>query len=369
MSTSQPPRLRIVHTEASEGWGGQEIRILTEMQGMAARGHQVTLLCTAESQIYPAAKDRGLPVVAMPLAKLSLGNLAALWRWLRANPCDVINTHSSNDSWLVALARLALWPAPPMVRTRHISKDVSNNLGTRWLYHKATTFTVTTGEALRDQLIRDNGMNPACVRSVITGIDLDHFRPGDRAEACRQAGLDPTLRYITSVATLRSWKGHSFLMDAFAGLTAPDLRLLIVGDGPQEPNLRKHVKTLGIEDRVIFAGRQKNVVPYLQASTVFAQASYAYEGVPQAIMQAMACALPVVSTTLGAIGEAVIAGETGLLVPPKDVPALRQALQQLLDHPEQARAMAQAGRARAEKAFIFDRLLDAMEEVFRGVLA
>ena len=81
--------------------------------------------------------------------------------WLRTHPVDVINTHSSTDSWLAALACATLPRAPAIVRTRHVSTTVRNNLLTRWLYRSATRHIVTTGENLRVQLIRDNGFPPS----------------------------------------------------------------------------------------------------------------------------------------------------------------------------------------------------------------
>ena len=125
--------LSIVHTENSCGWGGQEIRILTEAQGMLARGHHVTLVTPASADIYPAAKLRNIPVVALPIEKKRPRALLALRRWLAARhgAFDVINTHSSTDSWLVALARLSLADMPPVVRTRHVSTRVHGDRATR----------------------------------------------------------------------------------------------------------------------------------------------------------------------------------------------------------------------------------------------
>src|SRR5919112_2062745 len=127
--------LAIAHTEASLGWGGQEIRTLTEAAGFIARGHRV----------------------------------------------DIVNGHSSTDTWLDALAcrwlRVRDRPRPVLIRTRHVSIPVPHNRATRWLYQRATTRIVTTGEMLRAQLVRDNGIDPARIDSVPTGIDPAAFAP------------------------------------------------------------------------------------------------------------------------------------------------------------------------------------------------
>src|SRR5204862_440779 len=141
--------LHIVHAESSCGWGGQEIRVLTEARGMIACGHRVTLLAPAESRIAQVATGMGIAVQPLPIDRKRLSGLWAMFRWMRRNSrnVDVINTHSSTDSWLVALACALLPGAPPIVRTRHVSSPIASNAQTRWLYQRAASHVVVTGEA------------------------------------------------------------------------------------------------------------------------------------------------------------------------------------------------------------------------------
>src|SRR5437773_9103628 len=109
--------------------------------------------------------------------------------------------------------------------------------------------------------------------------------------------------------------------------------LAMVGDGPGSDNLRAQVKALGIESRVSMPGNQDDVVPWLHAFDVFALPSYANEGVPQAIMQAMACRIAIVTTPVGSIGEIVRDGHTGIFVQPQSADSLRAALARLTAEP------------------------------------
>lgn len=365
MTTNNKP-LTIVHTEASLGWGGQEIRILNEAAGMIARGHKVALLCPPEARIFAEAPKRGVPVVGLPIGRKNWRGVRAMRAWLREHPVDIINTHSSTDTWLVALASLGR-AAPPLVRTRHISAPIPRNWPTRWLYSRATRYIVTTGEKLRQQLVKENGCDGNRIRSIPTGIDTASFAPGDRRAARHQLGLDPDGLVIGIVATLRSWKGHRYLVDAFAAMQDITARLLIVGDGPQHDALRAQIAGLGLEGRVVMPGNQHDVRPWLQAMDIFALPSYANEGVPQAIMQAMACGLPVVTTNAGSIAEAVQDGVTGLVVETQNVAALQSALRQLAGDEAWRRRLGEAGRAAAVQRFGVERMLDDMEQVFRAV--
>ncbi len=359
--------LTILHTEASCGWGGQEIRILTEMAGMNARGHRTILLCPPEANIYREGKARGLEVHALPIGRKRLNGVGALRAWLKKHPVDVINTHSSTDSWLAALACKTLRNAPPIVRTRHISPPINNKATTRWLYQTATRFIVTTGEKLRETLICDNGYDGKRILSVTTGIDTRRFVPGDKRAARELLGLDPDAPTVGILATLRSWKGHQYLLEAFAGLADKRTRLLIVGHGPRHDAIIEQIKALGLDGRVTLPGNQDDVVPWLQAMDVFALPSYANEGVPQAMLQAMLVGLPIVTTPVGSITEAIESGQNGLIVEPQQVPPLQAALEKLLGDRAHAEALGAAARTTALARYSTEVMLDKMEGVFRGV--
>jgi glycosyltransferase involved in cell wall biosynthesis len=367
--------LRIVHTESSCGWGGQELRIISESQGLLERGHDVCLAAPEESRIYAEARKRGVPAQAVPIARKGVRGLAALRRLLASARADVVNSHSSTDTWLAALALRSLRGAPPLVRTRHISAPIPRNAGSRWLYRRATVHVVTTGESLREQVVRETGLDASRVSSVPTGVDLAKFTPGDRAAARERLRLPQDAFLVGIVATLRSWKGHRYLVDAVAQALRSDSRsgprprwtLAIVGDGPGADNLRAQVAALGIGAQVRMPGNQDDVVPWLQALDVFALPSYANEGVPQAIMQAMACGVPVVSTAAGAIGELVQDGDTGLVVPTRDAGALREALARLEGDAALRERLARRAREHVHARFARGRMLDGMEAVFRSV--
>jgi len=358
--------LSIVHSESSLGWGGQELRILAEAQGLIRRGHTVRVLCPPESRIFAEARQWQVPAVALPIAAKRLASLRALADWLRGNACDVINTHSSTDSWLVALALRLAGRHTPVVRTRHISAPVPRNPFSRWLYEKASARIVTTGEALKRQLVEANGFDARRIISVPTGVDPARFRPGSAVATREALGLPPERLLVGIVATLRNWKGHAYLVEALARLPER-LALVIVGDGPQRDNLRAQAARLGLAARVFLPGNQADVVPWLQALDIFALPSYANEGVPQALVQAMLCELPCVTTTAGSIAELAAHEATALIVPPRDSSALAAAIARLAENPGLRRELGRAARRHCVENFAYERMLDRMEEVFAAL--
>ena len=343
---------------------------MTEARGVAMRGHEVVVAAPAESSIFRAAVNYRIEAMPLPIARKSMMGLFAMRLYLGQRPFDVVNTHSSTDSWLAALACKALGKPPAIVRTRHISAPTPRNAATRWLYTRAARRIATTGEKLRLQVVEETGVDPARVVSIPTGIDLEEFQPGERTQARDAVGLPRDARIIGIVATLRSWKGHRYLFEAFAKLEASDTIVVVVGDGPQREGLELLATNLGIGSRVRFEGNQSDVAPWMRALDLFVLPSYANEGVPQALMQAMACGLAVVTTPVGSITEIVTDGETGVIVAPQDAPALQAAIASLLADGARRERLGVRARAVALDRFglslMVDRMIALFEEARRG---
>ena len=357
--------MRIVHTESSLGWGGQEIRVLSESQGLIQRGHDVRLLCPPEARIYSEAPSWGVPAISLPIGKKRPKGVRALLDWFRDNRCDVVNTHSSTDSWLTALSLLVMGRPVPMVRTRHISAPVPTNAPSRWLYTRATARIVTTGELLKKELVERNGFPALRIDSVPTGVDARRFRPGERRARREELGLPQESLLVGIVATLRSWKGHRFLIEAMAEL--PQAGLVIVGDGPMREQLEALVDKHALRERTRFAGNQADVVPWLQALDIFVLPSYANEGVPQALIQAMLTELGCVSTHVGSMSELAVDGETALVVPAGQAAPLRDAIGRLAGDAGLRTRLGKAARRHCEARFSYQGMLDNMERIYREV--
>jgi len=154
------------------------MRVLAESIGLIERGHRVTIVTAARHRLHQEARRQGVPVVDLPLHRKRLPDLMALRRWLAAHGegIDIMNTHSSTDAWLTAVAGLTLRGAPPAIRTRHVSSPVSRRWGSRWIYQRAVRHLVTTGEALRQTLHAgtETGRQSARLMAefALTGIEL-----------------------------------------------------------------------------------------------------------------------------------------------------------------------------------------------------
>jgi glycosyltransferase involved in cell wall biosynthesis len=169
---------------------------------------------------------------------------------------------------------------------------------------------------------------------------------------------------IGIVARLLSEKGHRFLIEALP----PQAHLVIVGDGPMRGVLEELVIKKNLQQRVVFAGNQVDVVPWLQALDVFALPSYGNEGVPQALVQAMLAGLPCVTTNVGSIPEAAIHEKTALVVPAENSRALGTEIQRLLANPDLARRLGDEARRHCAANFSYQGMLEKMERIYFQVL-
>jgi len=372
MSVMLPPRtFTILHTESSLGWGGQERRILAEAAAMQGRGHRVLLACDPRGALYQRAPARGFAPVPLACGGWS-GNLRAWWRLRRLlaeEQIDLLNTHSSLDSWLGALAWRSLPNRPCLVRTRHLSTGVKNNLPTRWLY-RAPAAIITTGEVTRDLLSQRLGVPENRLFAIPTGVSLAEFAPRDKdPELLAQLQIPAGVFVFGTVAVLRSWKGHLYLLQALAELirTGEPAYFLVVGEGPYREVIEAKVRDLNLSPWVRFTGYQDDVAPWMALMDAVVLASYAHEGVPQALLQAMAMGQAVVGTTVGGIPEAVIEGETGLLTPPRDGAALARALRLLRDDEAYRRELGRRGRELVASRFSLEQMAAEVEAVYEAV--
>jgi glycosyltransferase involved in cell wall biosynthesis len=203
---------------------------------------------------------------------------------------------------------------------------------------------------------------------VYNGIPASYGSVDERARgsARRDLGLDGGRLGIVYVER----KGLGVLLDALGGVAGDEWTLIVVGTGERETAFRRRASERGLEGRVRFLGGlpESGVEGVLRGADLLVLPSF-IEGMPYVILEAMACSLPVVATTVDGIPEAAPHGEAGLLVPPGDAAALRAAIQRLLEDAPFRRELGENGRRRFERLFTLDRHLAEMESVYAGIAA
>ena len=364
------PAMRILHTEWSMGWGGQEIRILAEMKAFRMLGISMELACRKGSRIGEAAASTGFAVHFLPFSgRFNLATILGLRKLVRAGGFVLLHTHSSIDSWCGGLAGRLF--GIPVVRSRHLSSTVRPGLNARFVYDWLPDAVISSGRHIRDHLVETCHCRAEKHFSVPAGADHERFSPDVDASAVRQQfaleGSDPI---VGIVAVLRSWKGHRVLFEACTQVLAdhPKLKLLVVGDGPLREQMPGWTDELGLSGHVIFAGHRDDVPACMKAMDVCVLPSLKNEATSQVMPQAMLVGTPVICSSAGGLTEVVQNGVTGRVVPPGDVAALAAALHDCFQNLEKTAAMARQARQHALDHLTFEQQIRNTLQVYRWVL-
>ena len=294
--------IRVLHTEWSDGWGGQEIRIINEMIVVREQNIEVFLACRDHSIIKQKALENNIKVFTLPFrGNADIQTLFGLKKIIKENSIDIVNTHSGKDTWVGGLA--AKLSGVKFIRTRHLSNSIRSSRAN--FINELADYIITTGESVRNDMINHNRIKPEIIQSIPTGIDLEIFNPEKyENRKCReQFNIEDNEIAIGIVAVLRRFKRHDLflkmartLIDQYSG---KNFTFLIAGDGPQKKRILDLMNELDIVANVKLLGHVEQVPELLSALDVFVLSSDSKEGVPQSVIQALSMNISVVATNSG----------------------------------------------------------------------
>jgi glycosyltransferase involved in cell wall biosynthesis len=356
----------ILHTEASVGFGGQELRIATEALWLLDHGWDALVAAQPGSRLLDEARRVGVPAAAVRMrSAFDLPALAALRRIVSGRAVAIVHTHSSVDSWLGGLAGRSC--RRPVVRSRHVTIPIPRRRAVvYWLADRV----ITSGEAAAG-VVRAAGVPARRVVAIPPGVDTSRFHARVSGDGVRrELGLDAA-PLVGLVANIRGSKGHNVFLDAARQVLAarPATRFLIVGDGIGFDDVRRRVAGLGLDGAVRMTGFRRDIPEVMAALDVLVLPSIRSEAASQVIPQALAVGTPVVATTVGGSGELIRGGETGRLVSPGDPAALAAAILATLADRDGSRAMARRGQALVQAHHSLDAAMARTTRVYEELLA
>jgi glycosyltransferase involved in cell wall biosynthesis len=238
--------------------------------------------------------------------------------------------------------------------------------------HRSVTAMLGNSRSVVRQLCEEEAVPSARVGLIYNGVDVSRFCVPESRPTVRSAlGLSAETVVLSMVGNLIPYKGHQDLLEALA-LASPallqDWRLLVIGrDDGIGQQLQAQAAALGLDDKIVFLGPRADVPELLQASDVGLLCSH-QEGFSNAILEGMAAGLPMVVTDVGGNAEAVLDGETGIVVPPRDPGALAQAITRLVNDSAARQTLGSAARERAIAQFSIEQCVSRYDEFYRGLL-
>jgi glycosyltransferase involved in cell wall biosynthesis len=354
-----------LHIDTARTWRGGQNQVLVTVMGLRALGHRTLLVANSEGELRQRAAE-GLDLVPLvPRTEMDLGAAWRLSRLLKQVKPDIVHAHDPHG---VAMGALALSMStvplkPPLVAARRVDFHLRRSALSRWKYRQVDCF-ICASEAIRRILVAD-GIPGARAVTVHEGVDLDRVAAAPPARLHEEFWLPHDAPVVGNVAALVAHKGQRHLIDAVALVIrqVPDARFIIAGEGELRPALERQIKEHRLEKHVLLAGFRPDVLSLHKAFDVFVLSSTT-EGLGTSLLDAMACAKPIVATTAGGIPEVVEDGVTGLLVAPKDHEALARAIVTLLKDDSLRRAFGAAGFERVRDRYSAERMVRETLKVY-----
>jgi L-malate glycosyltransferase len=352
-----------LHIDTARTWRGGQNQVLLTVLGLRALGHRSVLVAHGEGELYRRASEGPDLVALAPRNEVDLSAAWKLSRIIRQWKPAIVHAH---DPHAVAMAGLALSfaapePRPKVVASRRVDFHLQGHSFSRWKYRQIDLF-IAASDAIRT-VLQEDGIPADQIIVVHDGIDVAKISRLPPLDVRADLWLPHGAPVIVNVGALVDHKGQRYLIEAMKHVLRkiPDARLVIFGEGELRGALERQIKDLKLEKHVLLPGFREEVLRLMKSADVFAMSSVT-EGLGSTVLDAMAMRLAVVGTRAGGIPEAVVHGQTGLLVPPRDPKSLAGAIVRLLNDQAQRQRMGEAGHARVSEHFGVGQLL-------RGTLA
>lgn len=369
------PRWHVAHVIGTLSTGGAERSVVNYLAAADREEFRHSVICLGgRGELAADVEAGGVPVHVIRLRRryLPLSLLRLAW-WMRRARVDLLHAHMFEAALFGRIAaRLA--GVRVMVVTEHgpeLWKGRHHLAIDRWL-NRATARHIAVARDGLEIRVRRERVPADRITLIPNGVAIiDHASEGaDRAAVRAEFALPLDAPVIGTVGRLVPEKGYGHLVDALASIRDqfPAIRWLAVGDGHLRTTLAEQVHAAGLDDAVIWAGLRADVSRILPALDVWVMSSIE-EGLPVALLEAMASGRAIVATRIGGIPDAARDGAEALLVPPADPPALAAAIGRLLREPALARRIGSAARTRAEAEYSIASVARRIEAVYREELA
>jgi asparagine synthase (glutamine-hydrolysing) len=369
---------RVLHLITSFEVGGTERQAVELLKRIDRRRFDVGLAALRlEGPLYQEVAPILPRVPQFPLTSFYNANAAKqlmrLCGWMIRERADILHAHDFYAGLLgAAAARLASVRVIACQRHMRLSDRRVHEWGTR-LTHRLAHRVLVNSEAIRDHLLAGDYIAPEKIVVIHNGLSAaveraileSGGRAKRRAALLRELNLDGGAKLIGLVARLQLVKGHRYFIEAAGRIAAvePKAHFLLVGDGALRREIEEQAARVGVNDRVHLLGARNDAALIAAGFDVAVSASLS-EGLPNAVMEAMAAGAPVVATAVGGTTELVIDDATGFLAPPADADALARRILDALQNPEWSARMAAQGRRRVLGLFSMRRMVESVEELY-----
>jgi glycosyltransferase involved in cell wall biosynthesis len=371
------PPIRVLHLLVTTSPGGGPKHVFDLVRHLPQDEFEVVVAAPRDGVFFDRFRELGVPIVELPVSRLGARHLPLATRLVRAHRINLVHTHGKGPGLYGRLAARAA--GVPAVHTFHgIHYGSYSRLGQRLylaLERRLSRLTHTVINVSRSQEVEGLALGlfrPEQSVVVVNGIDIEEMdRALGQSSVRRETlGLTPDDFVVGCVSRWDPVKRFEILVQAVQRLASriPRLVLLLVGGGGEEDRIRRLVVDTALQDRVIFTGFLANPARVYGLLDLYTATSLK-EGLPLALLEAMAARRAIVATDVPGHRDVVVRGETGLLVPPENSAALAEAINSLAADPDRRRRMGEAGRQRLLDHFRIEQAVALTVDVYRAAVA
>lgn len=361
------PKLKILFANSIQMFAGGEIWMLSTMQELRNRGHEITLLCRPDTELARRAQALNFNLLQLPIRgdfdPLTIFHIS---RFLKKNKIDIILTNMDKELRLCGMAAKFVKPRPVVISRRGIDYPLKNKIHYRFSCNRLAGFIVANSESTKRSLLKNAPwLNPDRIQVIYNGINPDKYQPENTRSLRSEFNLAPNAPLIGFVGQLDERKGIDNLLPAFKKVTQeiPDAVLLMVGTGVMQQRIETFIMQNRLERNIRLVGFRNDIQNIMRTIDVLVLPSW-WEGFGIVIIEAMAAEKPVITTNVSSMPEIVIHQETGLVVPIKDEEQLFRAMLELVQNPEKARRMGKRGCEVVMAKFTISGMIDQYLALF-----
>lgn len=359
--------MKILHTECSMNWGGQEYRTILESIWLNNNGHHSWVGCHPNSKIYQVGNDLEAKVVSFDFSKShKILTTIKCYKFCKNNGIDVINTHGSRDSTVCfPLNHIGF----PIIRSRHITSKIKKAFSYKYCCKKI----IATADIIKRRMI-DIGIPEPKISVIGEGVDLSEYSPDrDALKIRKEFSISSNSLLVTNIGMIRSDKGQKFFLEAAYILLKKGYPLifLLVGEGTgnrkHEKKLLARVRELGIKDRFFMIGYRSDVADIISASDIIVIASTGVEAQSRIVPQAFASQKAVIATNVGGLPELVKNNINGLIVEPRNPLKLSENIEKLVKDTNLRKSLAKEGYKYAVEQLSFEQMMEKTLKIYKLV--
>lgn len=379
MPKDHHPLITVIHVRVSNYAGGIETSLLGWLRAMDSSRFRARLFVFEEGnrsheRSAGIFREHGLKVEFLPWGRFKNipGAVRRLVAAVREQPNTIVQSHDTRSD-LVALLAARICKVPVVI-SNHAWHPVDTKRrlleALRARLMRGADIVINVSEDTHQQTL-ERGIPKEKSATIYSGIDLAPYQQAPSRGAARaKLGMEADAFAVGNVARMWPEKAQHTLIDAVSRLAPrhPEVRVLLVGDGPLEGELRAQAEALGVTDRVSFLGFRKDFIDVMAAMDVFALPSTA-EGTPMVIYGAMAMGLPIIGSAVSGVGEILDDEETAILIPPADTDALTVAIERLINDPQLAERLGRNARRAAVQRYSVEQAIGRFEQIYAALNA